>query len=277
LNPIIALQEERKQRQREKIKDTILYVGITLAILALTSVWFITSTGGIKKVTPIVQDEPDYSLAYSAVLEEINNPKEIELKGGSTDVYITRSDEKTSRELFNEKIDEYTVYANPFDTVTYQMTPGTSSTRTSYGGNLSLSSEDMQVLYQITEAEAGGEDAKGKRMVAYTILNRVTSSKFPNTVKGVVYQTNSNGVYQYTPLTNGRFYRVTPSESTIEAVNQAVSYYISGIDETYGAEFFMAPTLIGIDTASSETGANWQRNNLVLTTTYGVHEFRRYK
>ena len=43
------------------------------------------------------------------------------------------------------------------------------------------------LLVAAVQAEAGNQDERGIRLVTDVILNRVASSKFPNTVEGVVY------------------------------------------------------------------------------------------
>ena len=43
-----------------------------------------------------------------------------------------------------------------------------------------------ELLVAAVQAEAGNQDEQGIRLVTDVILNRVASSKFPNTVEGVV-------------------------------------------------------------------------------------------
>lgn len=62
-----------------------------------------------------------------------------------------------------------------------------------------LPEEDITLLSLVTMAEAEGESEEGKRLVIDTILNRVDSPKFPNSVREVVYQPN-----QFTSMWNGR-------------------------------------------------------------------------
>ena len=93
-----------------------------------------------------------------------------------------------------------------------------------------LDENDYDILCCIVEAEAGGEDYLGKKLVAEVVLNRVESAKFPNTVEEVVFQ-QEDGVYQFSPVADGRFYRVTVSEETKQAVDAA----LTGEDESRGA------------------------------------------
>ena len=92
-----------------------------------------------------------------------------------------------------------------------------------------LSKEDRFTLYRIVEAEATNGDKQSKKNVAHVILNRVKSSKFPNTISGVVF-----AKHQFSPISDGRFYSVTIKESTKQAVIEA---YEEG-DTTGGALYF---------------------------------------
>ena len=67
---------------------------------------------------------------------------------------------------------------------------------------ISMSKEDMKLIAQMTMAEAEGESEYGKRLVIDTILNRVDSSTFPDTVYDVLYQP-----YQFSSIKDGRFAR----------------------------------------------------------------------
>lgn len=289
VNILIQLQNERREKLKERLKDILIYVGLTVTFLGIVMLLFFRGMDTVE-----VEEEPepvavDFSVAHSDVLEELSQPQiAVVDTRNSKDVYIHPKSDTTSREEFIKQVAEIEkqieelkplTVENPFKDVAYQQAPpGVVSVNASTKppSSITMSDEDYQCLLRITEAEAGGEDAKGKRMVTFTILNRVSSSRFPNSVKEVVYSKNSKGGYQYTPLTNGRYFSCTPSSSTKEAVDEAIRMYERGEDETFGAEFFMAPTLIGVDPASSERGANWQRDNLSHTVTHGVHEFRKY-
>lgn len=52
----------------------------------------------------------------------------------------------------------------------------------------SLTDKEIDLLALVTMAEAEGEPEEGKRLVIDTILNRVDSSRFPDTVYDVIYQ-----------------------------------------------------------------------------------------
>ena len=92
-----------------------------------------------------------------------------------------------------------------------------------------FSQEDRFILYRIVEAEAGGGDIQSKKNVAHVIFNRLKSKKFSNSVKGVVF-----AKHQFSPISDGRFYKVKIKDSTKEAVIKA---YEEG-DTTGGALYF---------------------------------------
>lgn len=48
--------------------------------------------------------------------------------------------------------------------------------------------DDMALLAQLAEAEAGNQDEYGMRLVCDVVLNRVKSPEFPDTIEEVIYQ-----------------------------------------------------------------------------------------
>ena len=126
----------------------------------------------------------------------------------------------------------------------------------------SISKEDYDILLKIVEAEAGGEDITGKMLVAGVVMNRVESSKFPDTVKEVVFQ-REKGVSQFSPIADGRYEKVCVSDSTIEAVEKV----IYGEDITKGALYFASRKY------ADPEKMKWFDNSLTLLFSYGGHEF----
>lgn len=125
-----------------------------------------------------------------------------------------------------------------------------------------VSQEDYDALLRLVEAEASGEDIKGKLLVANVVLNRVRSGVFPDTVKEVIYQ-RWNGRAQFSPVATGKIDRVTVSAETVEAVERA----LCGEDASEGALYFVAPAYA--DAANHQ----WFQNNLTLLFSYRGHEF----
>jgi len=125
-----------------------------------------------------------------------------------------------------------------------------------------LSQNDLEVLLRIVEAEAGGEDEEGKLLVANVVLNRVASEDFPDTVTEVVFQ-RDNGVTQFSPVRNGRYWRVKISEETISAVERA----LEGEDISQGALYFAARKYADSDKM------RWFDEKLRYLFAHGGHEF----
>ena len=66
-------------------------------------------------------------------------------------------------------------------------------------------------------AEAEGEPDYGKRLVIDTVLNRVDSEHFPDTIKGVIYQPS-----QFTSMHNGRVNRCYVSDDIRKLVIEEI-------------------------------------------------------
>jgi N-acetylmuramoyl-L-alanine amidase len=129
-----------------------------------------------------------------------------------------------------------------------------------------LSSRDYEALLRIIEAEATGEDLKGKILVGNVIMNRINSEEFPDTVEQVVFQ-KVDGHVQFSPTADGRYESVSITEETKEAV----SYILEGIDYSQGALFFSARD------KADPTNMNWFDRNLKWLFVYGGHEFYTLK
>lgn len=117
----------------------------------------------------------------------------------------------------------------------------------------SVSNSDMALLAKCVYAEARGESYVGQVAVAAVILNRVKSSKFPNTISGVIYQP-----YAFTCVNDGQI-NLTPNQTAYNAAQDAMN----GWDPTYGAIYYYNPK-----TATS----SWIRSRST-TVTIGKHVF----
>lgn len=116
---------------------------------------------------------------------------------------------------------------------------------------------DMDLFARIVHAEAEGESFEGQVAVAASILNRIRSELYPNTMSGVVYQVVS-GKYQYSPVLDGRI-----SRAAGESAKRAVLEALNGDDPTGGATGFYNP---------AKTNNQWVRSRPV-TRIIGNHVF----
>ena len=121
-----------------------------------------------------------------------------------------------------------------------------------------MSMSELELFQRIVQAEAGGEDLKGKILVANVILNRVKSPKFPNNLRSVIMAKR-----QFQPVTTGRIYTVKVSSETKLAVDMA----LAGEDYSNGALYFMARS------ASTASNVTWFDRALTKVLKHGNHEF----
>lgn len=91
---------------------------------------------------------------------------------------------------------------------------------------------DLDLLARLIQAEAQGVSYKAKVAVGAVVVNRVQSSKWPNTIREVIYH-KSAGYYQFTPVVNGWINKPASAES-----RQAALEALKGADPTNGAEFY---------------------------------------
>lgn len=104
-----------------------------------------------------------------------------------------------------------------------------------------LSEEEIDLIATLTMAEAEGESELGQRLVIDTVLNRMDSLYFPETVKGVIYQTG-----QFTCIRNGRFKRCYVKQEIKDLViqeldsrtNSDVAFFTANHYRNYGSPLF---------------------------------------
>lgn len=104
-----------------------------------------------------------------------------------------------------------------------------------------ISNEDIELIALVTMAEAEGECEEGKRLVIDTILNRVDSKHFSNTIYDVIYQPN-----HFSSMWNGRIDRCKVREDICQLVkeelesrnNYDVIFFTAGYYSKYGVPLF---------------------------------------
>lgn len=126
-------------------------------------------------------------------------------------------------------------------------------TSNSSSSSSSNNSSNVNLLARVVYGEARGEPYTGQVAVAAVVLNRVKSSKFPNTISGVVYQ---NGAFD--AVSDGQI-NMTPDETAKKAAQDA----LNGWDPSYGAIYYFNP-----NTATNKW--IWSRP---MTVTIGKHRF----
>lgn len=78
---------------------------------------------------------------------------------------------------------------------------------------------EIVMLAQLIEAEAGNQDLHGKILVGNVVMNRVRSSAWPNSIEGVIHQKG-----QFEVMRNGAFNRAGShiSETSMIAARTAI-------------------------------------------------------
>lgn len=125
----------------------------------------------------------------------------------------------------------------------------TSSSSSSSSNN----SSNVNLLARVVYGEARGEPYTGQVAVAAVVLNRVKSSKFPNSISGVVYQSGA-----FDAVADGQI-NMTPDTTAKKAAQDA----LNGWDPSYGAIYYFNPS-----TATNKW--IWSRP---MTVTIGKHRF----
>ena len=124
-------------------------------------------------------------------------------------------------------------------------------------GTASYSQEDLYWLSRIISAESQGETLVGQIAVGNVVLSRVASGDFPDTIKGVIFDTK-DGV-QFQPVSLGTVYD-PPTELSILAAKAT----LAGTNIVGHCLYFFAPAL---------AEGTWIRENRVYYTTIGCHRF----
>lgn len=120
-------------------------------------------------------------------------------------------------------------------------------------GSSTNNSSNVNLLARAIYGEARGESYTGQVAVGAVIMNRVRSSKFPNTIAGVIYQSGA-----FDAVSDGQI-NLQPDATAKKAAQDA----LNGWDPTYGAIYYFNP-----NTATNDW--IWSRP---MTVTIGKHRF----
>ena len=101
---------------------------------------------------------------------------------------------------------------------------------------VSFADGDRYLLANLIYCEAGGEPYAGKLAVGAVVINRVLSSKFPDSVVGVIYQNK-----QFSPAGSGRLQIALASNLADANCYQAADEAMSGVTNVGSCVFFRTP------------------------------------
>ena len=112
---------------------------------------------------------------------------------------------------------------------------------------------DLNLLARLISAEARGEPYEGQVAVGAVVLNRVRHPSFPDTLAGVIYQTDA-----FTAVSDGQF-----DQPVAESAYRAAQDALNGNDPSGGALYYFNP-------ATATSAWIWSRP---LIVTIGNHRF----
>ncbi len=103
-------------------------------------------------------------------------------------------------------------------------------------GDVTFADGDRKLLANIIYCEAGSEPYEGKLAVGAVVINRVLSSKFPDTVVGVVYQRG-----QFSPAQSGRLELALAADLANADCYKAADEAMAGKNNIGTCVFFRTP------------------------------------
>ena len=176
---------------------------IGLLMLAITALFFgmYLCIGALPTNTYTEEQEKSFSLdeEHESIKAEIETQTSVILKTAEEDETPIKTEE------VSDGISVYTI-----------------------DGISEISSDEFYEICRVVMNESGGEPYQTQVAVAETIINRVSSDKFPNTVIEVLYQP-----YQYSHYQNGEI-----TDSVREAVKQALEYHTYDTDMVYFRDWY---------------------------------------
>ncbi len=101
---------------------------------------------------------------------------------------------------------------------------------------VSFAEGDVYLLANLIYCEAGGEPYAGKLGVGSVVINRVLSSKFPDSIVGVIYQSG-----QFSPVASGRLELALASNKANDECYRAAEEAMSGATNVGNCVFFRTP------------------------------------
>lgn len=220
-------------------------VALIVAWLGVTSFAFVKFNGN-ERVR--IEYEETLALKVTRATEEINKEQDSETvveqekyeEESNYDVSELSRGNATSRSGAREERQKNVVYYAQLD--------------------LNIADSEIEMLERIAQAEAGGSGYDGMLAVVNVVLNRVKYPRFPNTVTEVVFANR-----QFTPVSDGRYYTVTVSETAKQVVADALNG-ARILDED--ALYFCTPTA---------PGKGWFETDLRKIAYIAPHNFYGYK
>ena len=124
-----------------------------------------------------------------------------------------------------------------------------------------VTEEEVEMLKYVVEAEAGGGSLEDKRLVTFSITNRIFSESFPDTLYKVLHSVN-----QFSTIRNYYEKYKIPSATTCRAVEEVLMGACTDNSQNamyfYCTQYPVAPSVV-----------DWFENDLVYLYTVGCDRF----
>ena len=124
-----------------------------------------------------------------------------------------------------------------------------------------VTEEEVEMLKYVVEAEGGGGSLEDKRLVTFSITNRVLSKNFPDTLYKVLHSVN-----QFSTIQNYYEKKKIPSATTCRAVEEVLMGACTDNSQNalyfYCTQYPVAPSVV-----------DWFENDLVYLYTVGCDRF----
>lgn len=193
---------------------------VEMTTLCLTSL-LLTSNMELRKQVAILENRPVEELEFKSIRSIYTEIPQIE-----------NIEPVIEEELVVEELVE--IVEEPVEIVEEPI-QATSSVST-------FSEDEIYLMAKVCLAEAEDQTEYGKRLVVSTILNRLDSGIYGDTIYDVVY-----APYQFEVMMNGRIDRVEPDEYTLDLVRQEtisrsnydVIYFRMDYYSEYGTPLFV--------------------------------------
>ena len=164
----------------------------------------------IISVSSLVLSVLSLGLSIASVVEvKTHKCEPVEIVTETTTVPETTTIPETTTvepETTTKKVEPTTVKTEPTTHKTVQPRP------------MNIIDDEVELLAWVMIAEAEGTSEYCQRLVIDTILNRVDSDDFPNTITGVVYEKG-----QFDVMTNGRLYRCEVTDDARRLVREELA------------------------------------------------------
>ena len=102
--------------------------------------------------------------------------------------------------------------------------------------DITFTEDDRYLLANLIYCEAGGEPYEGQVAVGAVVINRLLSSRYPDTLSGVVYQP-----WQFSPAASGRLALALANNKATASCYKAADEAMSGYSNVGNCVYFRTP------------------------------------